>query len=721
MEQNRLFLSLTLSLWACWALEPLVQHPHASGFQECVQALELPALEVLPGGGWDNLRNLDMGRVISLNYSLCRTTEDRAYILPNEVFTIARKQSYLEMNAEIIESWMDYQCTTAASINAEVSSSFINGRFSTDFRRMKTHQVRGQAVTTRVQVRNLLYTVKFDPSAKLDEGFRQQLITIASYLENNQTRMADYLAEILVLNYGTHVITGVDAGASLVQEDHIKSTFVKDSQFMRSSITAAAGISLQNIISFGSSISTGTEDNFTRQYQANRINSRVESIGGVSFYPGITLKGWQESITNHLVAVDRSGLPLQFFITSHHLPGLPSPTVTKLSRTVKTAISRYYTFNTYPGCTNPASPNFNFYANMDDGTCEGTARNFTFGGAYQECVQLEGPDAVLLCQGLEQRNPLSGGFSCPEGYTAVQLGSQQREEGYSHLDCHQDCLIWRLFCKKVCKDVVTPSRVRFSSYWCAARGPVPASSSFLFGGLFSVNSINPMTNAQSCPSRYYQLRLFDQLKICVSSDERGQKYSVPFGGFFSCQAGNPLMGSHNGTKNDPYPKRCPAGFSQHLALISDGCQVDYCVQAGRFIEGSLPQARLPPFTHKPALSSVATETILVMSGSSGQTWVKDPQTQLWKVGSPADVQYHMKGEQGAGGSFSTGEAIGISMGATTGLVILAVLAGCGYRRYKRKEYSKIEGEEASMISSNPAYGLMPQMDTFQEEPERQAA
>ncbi|XP_053158410.1 macrophage-expressed gene 1 protein [Hemicordylus capensis] len=680
-------LSLSL-IWTSWALDP-----SAVGFQECHQVLKLPALEVLPGGGWDNLRNLDMGRVIKLNYSLCRTTEDGAYLIPNEVFTIARKQSYLEINSEIIESWVDYQCVTSVSINAELSSSFINGRFSSDFRRTKTQQVRDQTVTTRVQVRNLIYTAKFDPAAMLDEGFQRQLLTIASHLENNKTEMANYLAEVLVLNYGTHVVTGVDAGASLVQEDQIKSSFVKDSWSMRSSITAAAGVSFHNIVNFKSSASAGLEDNFTKQYLSNRTSSRVESIGGFPFYPGITLKSWQESITNQLVAIDRSGLPLQFFITPTNLPGLPTPTVNKLYQTVKSAISHYYAFNTYPGCTNEASPNFNFYANMDDGSCDGTATNFTFGGAYQECAQLEGPDAAVLCQDLEQRNPLTGTFSCPVGYAPFRLNSQQREEGYSHWDCHKDCFMW-VFCKWVCEDVFTPSRVLFSTYWCTARGTAPANSGFLFGGLFSSKSTNLLTNAQSCPPTFYELKLFDQLKLCVSTDERGQRYSVPFGGFFSCQTGNPLVGFHNGTDSDPYPKRCPDGFSQHLALISDGCQVEYCVRAGLFTQGSLPQARLPPFTRKPAISFIATDTVLVMNSNGGQTWVKDPQTQLWKIGSPTDGHHN-----------AAGEIAGISIGVAIGLAFLFVLAVYGRRRYKRREYSKVGGEEESLVSNNAGYGL----------------
>ncbi|XP_036115725.1 macrophage-expressed gene 1 protein-like [Molossus molossus] len=677
-----------------------------TGFQKCKNALKLPVLEVLPGGGWDNLRNVDMGRVMDLTYTKCRTTEDGQYIIPDEIFTIPQKQSNLEMNSEILESWVNYQSSTSFSINTELSLfSKVNGKFSAEFQRMKTLQVKDQAVTTQVQVRNLIYTVKINPISELNSEFKSLLMDISDRLENNQTRMATYLAELLVLNYGTHVITSVDAGAVLLQEDHIRSSFLQDSQSSRSVVTASAGAVFLNIVNFKLEENYTSQNAFTKSYLSNRTHSRVQSIGGVPFYPGITLQTWQQGITNHLVAIDRVGLPLNFFINPDMLPDLPGPLVKKLSKTVDTAVRRYYTFNTYPGCTDLNSPNFNFQANTNDGSCEGKMTNFSFGGVYQECTQLSGKEAVQVCQHLVQKNPLTGDFSCPSGYSPIHLLTQGHEEGYNGLECVRKCTLF-VFCKTVCEDVFRVAKAEFRAFWCVASGQVPEDSGLLFGGLFGSKSINPLTNAQSCPAGYFPLRLFESLKVCASQDyELGYRFSVPFGGFFSCAVGNPLVDSAISKDLEaPALKKCPGGFSQHLALISDGCQVSYCVKSGLFTGGSLPPARLPPYTRPPLMSQAATNTVVVTNMETSSSWIKNSQTNRWRLGEPLELRRAMKVIHGDSSGLSGGAAAGVTLGVTTALAVVIALVIYGARKYKKRGYRAIEEERQSLAPGTAEAG-----------------
>lgn len=115
--------------------------------------LSITALEVLPGGGWDNLRNMDMGRVMNLSYFQCQTTEDGLYIIPDEVFVIPHKETGVETSSEIISSWLEQKSTTSKTINTDISFlSLLNAKYSTENQRMKSHQVKDSSTTARVQV-----------------------------------------------------------------------------------------------------------------------------------------------------------------------------------------------------------------------------------------------------------------------------------------------------------------------------------------------------------------------------------------------------------------------------------------------------------------------------------------------------------------------------------------------------------------------------------------
>ncbi|KAM6944982.1 macrophage-expressed gene 1 protein-like [Lycodopsis pacificus] len=658
--------------------------------------LSITALEVLPGGGWDNLRNIDTGRVMNLSYSQCQTSEDGLYLIPDEVFVIPHKETGVEMSSEIISSWLEQKSSTSQSINADISFfSVLNGKFSTENQRMKTHQVKDSSTTARVQVRNFIYTVKAYPDFTLDARFAQQAKEIADAIENNQTKNADYLSERMVLDYGTHVITSVAAGATLVGEDYLRSSYVSDGVSESSSVKAQAGLNFFDKIKFDISSQNAQQSASLQTYQSNIQYSIIQSHGGgMPFYPGITLQKWQESTRNNLVAIDRSGFPLHYFINTNTFPDLPQPTVGKVAVAVSQAVERYYKVNTRPGCVDVSSKNFNFQANIDDASCEGPATNLSFGGVYQECVHISS-DAGPLCDALAQKNPETGDFSCRSPYSATLLRSEVRQQGYTTYDCYNQ----RYRCgflgfshcnRQVCQDNNHVRSAHINTYWCSVSGKAPDNSGYLFGGIYSPSLLNPVTNAKSCPQSFIPVKfLSDGQVICVSNDyEIGSRYSVPFGGLFSCQSNNPLAGNQ---------RRCPPKFSQHLASVSDGCEILYCVQSGLFTGGQLLPVHLPPFTKPPLVSMHATNTVMVMT-EGDMSWVRVGQTKAWKLAKPEEIKEMVRKLNPEMNEMSSGEKAGVAFGVMGAMLVVIAAVVLVKRRRRRSGlrlasgYVEIRGE-----------------------------
>ncbi|KAG2464055.1 macrophage-expressed gene 1 protein-like [Polypterus senegalus] len=652
----------------------------SAAFQECKITSQLAILETLPGGGWDNLRNADMGRVMNFNYSTCQTTEDGFYLIPDEVFVIPQKQTKLELNTEIIESWMELKSSVAETINGDLNFIFVlNGKFSKENQRVKSFQVQDQSSTTRVQVRNLIYIVMANPNFSFDPRFKRQIMDIANALENNQTKEADYLSEMLVLNYGTHVITSVDAGAILLQEDYVRSSFITSERKDITSIKSSVGMSFFNKINIGfdAGVSKVAEDTLSKRYAGNVTHSLVQVYGSIPVYPGITLKTWQEGIFNNLVAIDRSGLPLHGILNKETLPDLAALTAEKVSQSVEKAIMMYYTVNQRPGCLKSDSLNFNFQANVDDGSCDGVATNFSFGGVYQVCTPLTS-DAYQLCSSLEQKNPLTGSFSCPPTYNSIRLRTEDKQEDYGQYECHKrchSCWIFATCCDDECGTAYYTRRARFTAYWCAATSTTTKSSnSFLFGGLYSKSTNNLITKSQSCSNCFTSLKILQDVNVCVSTDkDRCAQYSVVFGGFFSCEATNPLAGQSRTT--------CANGFSQYSATISDGCQILYCMPTGLFNGGQLFPIKVPPFSNPYRINNNSTNNTMVTP--LGKMLSNQDGSLNAQISGKSDV---IRTENKGLGS---GAAFGVALAVVDVLAAIIALVVFGVKRYRRKESAEM--------------------------------
>ncbi|KAF4009513.1 hypothetical protein G4228_000151 [Cervus hanglu yarkandensis] len=693
------------------------------GFQGCKQQLNVSVLGALPGVGWDNLRNMELGLVLGRAYSQCLTTEDGEYLIPDGMLAVPRRESVVQTRADLMDSWVNYTDAWAASVNADFSFlSMLNGKFSVDCQNVRRYSLQYQTVTTRVQRRHSMYSVRVQGTPDFHPDFRQRLLTLSDHLESNQTREAEYLAEMLVLAYGTHVLTEVEVGATLVQEDQVRRQLVGHEEEERLNITFAASALFDRKVGVSDAVSWDKQSQLVQAYQRGTVASKIHSRGGPPFYEGLTLQKWQEGVANRLVAIGRSGLPLPALLQPEALPELPAPAVRRVEAAVSGAIGRYYAVNMHPGCVKRGAPNFDPQANVDDGSCTDVQHaNFSFGGVFQECEAITGPEGGRLCAPFTVPNPLTGRTSCPANYTASLLSSEVKVWRESSHACWLRCPTCFLFftcCRKLCGLVEVQRVVRVSASWCAPSGAAqPAAAGLLFGGLYSPGRPNARTGAQACPSAFSPLTLLGDLKVCVSSDwELGAAHAVPFGGFFSCQTGNPLAARTRGQGPEllkeifnlnvatDSPMTCPAGYSQHPAYLSSGCQILYCVRAGFLLDPQQLMVRLPPFAARPGLlgNSSGRRASVLVDASGQQAWVKLQGSGRWRqadIHDPALAALLL----GRGGSRpSAGAIAGACLGAVVGVVALALAVNWGFRRYQKRGYRRLP--EGILAEEQTVYG-----------------
>ena len=595
---------------------------------------DLQIFEVLPGIGWDNIQNTELSQVLDRKYSQCKLTEDRKYLIPDDVFVIPIKQSYVDIFAEWYDSMDQYKSIDSFSINLGLSVNVgfgglgVGGSFSGGYQRAKMHmsQTTKHKYISRVQARYNRYRIISDPSAALHPSFRGRLLEIASHFYHNHHETAEYLCQLFVRDYGTHVLTRVDAGAILFKEDHIETNMTKVDDAKRKSWQLGAGLSFNGIfdgISVGVGLKFGISkthmEESIKEYNSKTSYSVIKSMGGSYFGVNTSASDWKDSLDNELVATDRDGIPVFELVSSATLPEIPLDTVMKVEQGIKNAFNSYYKHNTYRGCMDPRDKTYDIKANVNDRRFCGEANNTNgyLGGVYQTCTMtLTAAGDICHDKGYIQKNPLTSDFSCPKGYQGIELFSNKISKSQSHSKCkhkHKKCKYW-----------TTYSSGHYKAYWCAQNFSVVPEQKYKFGGMYSQFKVNGLTGGLSCKENFLSLRIGDDIYVCVSSD--GQEPGVKFGGFFSCQTGNPLAHSFNINKTSAvqgnhWPKRCPTGYLQHTFSVVNNCELDYCSDAvslrGR---QELPILKRPPYIHRPtAPPENYTDMVLVVDGK----WYKN--------------------------------------------------------------------------------------------------
>ncbi|KAH9492038.1 Macrophage-expressed protein 1 protein, partial [Bulinus truncatus] len=341
--------------------------------------------EVLPGRGWDNLRNVEAGLMTNYNFTHCTMTDDGNYLLPDNIMTIPIKNSQVQTFAELIKQWSDSKSVTSDSVNTDVGVNLpfmsISGKFSYEHEQMKSTQMEHDAMTTRVQLRYHRYEVKVRTDPELSPEFKGRLLVIGSELAMNQTDHARYLSQLLIRYFGTHILTSLTAGAGLVKDDYFERNFYESTKSDTSSILVSASASFFGMVHVDASYTRHTATANTEGYDNSVRQSFIYTLGGPKFKTNMKVGDWADLVDSNLVAKDKSGDPLYFFINQHTLPELSANIVEEIEQLVQESIENYYEFNTVRGCTKLGLPNFSYAANFEDGTCKDVPTPVKFGDA----------------------------------------------------------------------------------------------------------------------------------------------------------------------------------------------------------------------------------------------------------------------------------------------------------------------------------------------------
>lgn len=592
-------------------------------------------LEVLPGRGFDNLRNLDMGQIHLYNYSTCKITEDGKYMIPDSVYVVPLQHGHYKFFADYYDHWDNYTSITNSRVNVEVEGFFgISGSYSNEKQSVKENQVNYNSKTTRITFRNRVYSVQLDPVSELHPKFKAKVYEISASMQNNDTNLRRYLSELLVRDYGTHYITSVEAGAVFVKLDSISETYALNVE--RNTVTSSASASFPILQLFGG-FSLGYNRNTSQQnidaYQSSLKRSEIFTVGGASFTPDLNVTRWVNDVPNRLATIDRTANPIHFAVTPAQFPELPTLTVRAVADSILEATDRYYRLNTRTGCVDPKAQNFDFQANFGDSTYCNTAHSHidrAFGGLYQTCQQ-SGRENLCADREILQVNPQTGGYTCPTGYRAVSLYNGTESYTGAYTTYYRTCGFWS--CSTRSRTVTETTTANYEAFWCVVLNTPVQYRGYLFGGFFTPTTTNLITGTQSCPSYYRVQKIATDVSICVSNDyELGFPHALGFAGFYSCRVGNPLSVPGNSSalpRVSDWPYNCPGGYSQHLVSVESGCEINVCLENGAFQPKRLLPPRLPPFQTKPPYVPYVTEKLTVV-GSDRSILVRNTAGQ-WKL------------------------------------------------------------------------------------------
>ena len=242
------------------------------------------ALEGIVGVGWDDLMNRATLPVLKNTYKNCKRIQDDVLFVPDNVEVVPVLRTSLDRMANVYTSFEEYCKQKTDTIIVDGSGLFdrlaISGSFSYIYQETKNTFYRQKSTMLHSKMIHHAYTLITDKSSGLHDGFVARLVEITDAIENKTYPLAKRLAELIIRDYGTHIVFRADVGAIVEQETYIDSKTNYSSKTTLDALRASAAVSFLGIghasIDAGHSVTETDKQTLSSMVH----HSRIRSIGG---------------------------------------------------------------------------------------------------------------------------------------------------------------------------------------------------------------------------------------------------------------------------------------------------------------------------------------------------------------------------------------------------------------------------------------------------------
>ena len=198
-------------------------------------------VNIYPGFGWDDLRFLDLSPIFDVsNFNSSIQYQSCIEILP------VYHNKFL-LDSTVIDMFdarsSDYSSNLFISGGGSFWKVSVKGSYSQEYQSSKKQQGEENTIAIRNQIEYIMYDVILTSTCKLNPQVKKTLIDISRYQTSDQGTMAKYAAQLFIKMYGTHFISRLSLGGSIVQEDHIKKSIYYENNSQTKKYRASASAS----------------------------------------------------------------------------------------------------------------------------------------------------------------------------------------------------------------------------------------------------------------------------------------------------------------------------------------------------------------------------------------------------------------------------------------------------------------------------------------------